>query len=79
MLTPTGRGPDERQGDNIAGDGRGINWTLSDRRRRIELPVGVSHSAHPKKVMEMLEAVAQAHPQVLRQPAPKAFFKRISN
>ena len=24
--------------------------------------------------MEMLETVAQAHPRVLRQPAPKAFF-----
>jgi small-conductance mechanosensitive channel len=53
---------------------RVTNWTLSDRQRRIELPVGVSYSAHPKKVMEMLETVAQAHPQVLRQPAPKAFF-----
>jgi small-conductance mechanosensitive channel len=53
---------------------RVTNWTLSDRHRRIDLPVGVSYSAHPKKVMEMLEAVAQAHPQVLREPAPRAFF-----
>jgi potassium-dependent mechanosensitive channel len=53
---------------------RVTNWTLSDRQRRIELPVGVSYGAHPKKVMEMLETVAQAHPQVLRQPAPRAFF-----
>ena len=53
---------------------RVTNWTLSDRQRLIELPVGVSYSAHPKKVMEMLETVAQAHPQVLRQPAPRAFF-----
>ena len=53
---------------------RVTNWTLSDRQRRIELPVGVSYSAHPKKVLAMLETVAQAHPQVLRQPAPRAFF-----
>jgi potassium efflux system protein len=53
---------------------RVTNWTLSDQWRRIELPVGVSYSAHPKRVMEMLEMVAQAHPQVLRQPAPRAFF-----
>jgi small-conductance mechanosensitive channel len=53
---------------------RVTNWTLSDRQRRIELPVGVSYSAHPRRVMEMLETVAQAHPQVLRQPAPRAFF-----
>jgi len=53
---------------------RVTNWTLSDRQRLIELPVGVSYSAHPKKVTEMLEAVAQGHPQVLRQPPPRAFF-----
>jgi small-conductance mechanosensitive channel len=50
------------------------NWTLSDRLRLLQLPVGVSYSAHPKRVMEMLETVAQAHPHVLRQPAPRAFF-----
>ena len=53
---------------------RVTNWTLSDRQRLIELPVGVSYSAHPKKVIEMLETVAHAHPQVLRKPAPRAFF-----
>jgi small-conductance mechanosensitive channel len=53
---------------------RVTNWTLSDRQRLIELPVGVSYSAHPKRVMEMLETVAQGHPRVLRQPAPRAFF-----
>ena len=50
------------------------NWTLSDRQRRIDLPVGVNYSAPPRKVMEMLEAVAHAHPGVLKSPAPKAYF-----
>jgi potassium-dependent mechanosensitive channel len=50
------------------------NWTLSDRLRRIELPVGVNYGAPPKKVIEMLEAVARAHPGVLSSPAPTAFF-----
>ena len=53
---------------------RVTNWTLSDPQRLIQLPVGVSYSAHPKRVMEMLELVAHAHPRVLRQPAPRAFF-----
>ena len=53
---------------------RVTNWTLSDRHRRIDLPVGVSYGAHPKKVMEMLETVARAHAHVLREPAPRAFF-----
>jgi len=53
---------------------RVTNWTLSDRHRRIDLPVGVSYRADPRKVMEMLETVARAHRHVLRQPAPQAFF-----
>ena len=53
---------------------RVTNWTLSDRLRRIDLPVGVNYGASPKKVMEILEAVARAHPQVLRQPPAQAFF-----
>ena len=51
-----------------------INWTLSDRLRRIDLPLGVNYGASPAKVIELLEAVARAHPGVLHTPAPKAFF-----
>ena len=50
------------------------NWTLSDRLRRIDLPVGVNYGTPPETVIQTLEAVAQAHPHVLRQPAPRAFF-----
>ena len=50
------------------------NWTLSDKLRRVDLPVGVNYGANPKKVVDLLVGVAQAHPQVLKQPAPAAFF-----
>lgn len=50
------------------------NWTLSDRLRRVDLPVGVNYGADPKKVIEMLELVARAHPHVLTDPAPRALF-----
>jgi len=50
------------------------NWTLSDQLRRIDLPVGVSYSAAPQKVIEVLEAVASANPGVLKNPRPKALF-----
>jgi potassium efflux system protein len=53
---------------------RVTNWTLSDRHRRIDLSVGVTYAAPPQKVIELLEAVAKAHPQVLHDPAPRAFF-----
>jgi small-conductance mechanosensitive channel len=50
------------------------NWTLSDQLRRLDLPVGVNYGAEPKKVIELLEAVARAHPKVLQEPAPRGFF-----
>jgi potassium efflux system protein len=50
------------------------NWTLSDQLRRIDLPVGVNYSAEPKKVIEVLERVARAHPKVLRHPPPLGLF-----
>jgi potassium efflux system protein len=50
------------------------NWTLSDQLRRIDLPVGVSYSAAPQKVIEVLEAAAAAHPRVLKNPPPRALF-----
>jgi potassium efflux system protein len=50
------------------------NWTLSDMLRRIDLPVGINYSSAPDKVIKVLEAVAIAHPQILRDPPPQALF-----
>jgi potassium efflux system protein len=50
------------------------NWTLSDQLRRIDLPVGVNYSATPQKVIEVIEAVANSHPNVLKYPSPRALF-----
>ena len=50
------------------------NWTLSDRLRRIDLPVGVNYGADPKQVIDLLVSVASGNPQVLKNPSPRAFF-----
>jgi len=50
------------------------NWTLSDQQRRLDLPVGLSYGTAPGKVIELLEGVARAHPQVLTEPPPKCLF-----
>ena len=46
------------------------NWTYSDLRRRIVLPVKVAYGTAPKRVSELLTAIAAKHPLVLDQPAP---------
>ena len=50
------------------------NWTLTDQLRRLDLPVGVNYGAAPKKVIELLEGVARAHPNVMKLPAPRCLF-----
>ena len=50
------------------------NWTLTDQLRRIDLSVGISYGTAPKKVIELLESVARAHPKVLHEPPPRALF-----
>jgi len=55
--------------------GQVINWTLSDRRRRIDIPVGVSYGSDPEKVQEILVQVVADHPACLREPPPKALFR----
>ena len=51
------------------------NWTLSDRRRRIDVAVGLAYGTAPEKALELLLGVARAHPQVLSDPAPTALFR----
>jgi potassium-dependent mechanosensitive channel len=51
---------------------RVTNWTLSDRLRRVDLDVRVAYAADPQRVLQILRAVATAHPKALANPAPIA-------
>jgi small-conductance mechanosensitive channel len=50
------------------------NWTLSDRRRRLLVPVGVAYGTDPGKVIDLLEQVASDHVDVIDHPPPTALF-----
>ncbi len=50
------------------------NWTLSNRIARIRIPVGVAYGSSPRKVIDLLLSLANAHPQVIKYPAPQALF-----
>jgi len=53
------------------------NWTLSDRRRRIEVAVGVAYGTEPKRVIDLLLAAVNGRAGVLTDPAPAALFLRF--
>jgi small-conductance mechanosensitive channel len=51
-----------------------VNWTLSDRARRVDLPLGVAYGTDPATVIALLESLARRHPDTLDDPEPRAFF-----
>jgi potassium efflux system protein len=51
------------------------NWTLSDKMRRFEVPVGVAYGTDPERVIALLLEVARSHEDVLDHPAPQALFQ----
>jgi small-conductance mechanosensitive channel len=51
-----------------------VNWTLSDRVRRVDIAVGVSYGSDPRAALAILDKVARAHAEVLASPEPAALF-----
>ncbi len=56
-----------------------VNWTLSDRRRRIDLDVGVEYGTPAQLVIDLLVETAKANPKVLPDPEPHAFFENFGD
>jgi len=53
-----------------------INWTLSDKRRRSDIDIGVDYGTDPTRVLALLQEIAASHPKVLGNPAPSTSFVR---
>jgi potassium efflux system protein len=51
-----------------------INWTLSSRWRRVDVPVRVAYGTDPERVLKLLVEVAESNPGVLRERPPTAYF-----
>lgn len=59
--------------------GQLVNWTLSDTILRVVVPVGVSYASDVEQTRRILVKVAQDHPDVLKDPAPAAFFTEFGD
>jgi small-conductance mechanosensitive channel len=56
---------------------RVINWTFSDEKRRVIIPVGVAHGSDPEQVLELLLKIAQNHSEIIDNPKPEALFQNF--
>ncbi|WP_430812747.1 MULTISPECIES: mechanosensitive ion channel family protein [unclassified Carboxylicivirga] len=54
-----------------------INWTLSDKRRRIEIISGVAYGSDVYKTQTLLLEAISEHPDVLQDPAPLVLFNDL--
>nr|MDA3901810.1 mechanosensitive ion channel [Desulfuromusa sp.] len=55
------------------------NWTLSARRVRIVVPVGVAYGSDLEKVLAILKETGEHHPDVLQDPPPAPLFIQFGN
>ncbi len=51
-----------------------INWTLSDRRRRLKIDFCVGRDTDPEEVLEILRAISVENDDIVQDPAPRPRF-----
>jgi small-conductance mechanosensitive channel len=56
-----------------------INWSHGDPKVRVHIPVGVAYGSDVPLVTESLLEVAQNHPDVMKDPAPRVWFTEFGN
>ncbi len=52
-----------------------INYTYSDKKVRLDIPIGVSYVSDVEKVRELLLDIASENEKILEKPEPMVFFK----
>ena len=54
------------------------NWTLSDRKRAVEVSVNVTRGTDPQRVVDLLKGTAAAYPGVANEPLPQVYITNFS-
>jgi small-conductance mechanosensitive channel len=54
-----------------------INWTLSDKTRRIEIFAGVAYGSDVHKVKKLLLKILSDHPDIIDKPEPQVYFNDL--
>jgi small-conductance mechanosensitive channel len=56
-----------------------INWSYSDRKVRLKLPVRISYRDDPEQALAVLMQAAEGHPRILRDPPPVSRLMQFSD
>lgn len=55
------------------------NWTHKNKLGRVDVPVGVAYSSDPRRVHAVLTEIVEAHPLILKNPAPMVVFTAFND
>lgn len=55
------------------------NWSFTDSRVRIRIPIGISYNADVEEAMRIAEEVAYGVPRVLNSPAPRCLMRKFGD
>jgi len=58
---------------------RVTNWTLSNKRTRLEIIIGVAYKSDPHLVNQLLLRILEDHPEILKLPEPGIFFTALGD
>lgn len=56
-----------------------VNWTLSDRKVRVVVEVGVAYGSPTAEVVRLLKEAARRHRKILESPAPTVLFSEFGD
>jgi small-conductance mechanosensitive channel len=56
-----------------------INWSYSDRKVRLKLPVRISYRDDPERALAVLMQAAEGNPRILREPPPVSRLMQFSD
>lgn len=58
---------------------RVVNWTLTNSKGRVEIPVGVSYGADIEKAQQLILSAAKEHPRCIDDPEPKCYLRNFGD
>ena len=58
---------------------RVVNWTFTNSKGRVEIPIGVSYGSDIEKVQELILEAAREHPSCIEDPEPKCYLRNFGD
>jgi len=56
-----------------------VNWTYSNKKGRVDIPIGVSYKSDIKKARELILEAASEHPRCIIEPEPECYLREYGD